>query len=489
MKSIVYIVFWAFFCLETYSKPIKIAISSTPNNLNPLFSTDGNSQNIGRLIHISLIDISEDMKIFCMACESFSEETRNDKYIIKFKLRNDLKFHDGEAIDSSSVKRAVEIYQSEEIKSVFRFAFRKIKEVKIFNKYEFELIYEKFELDNLPNLVLLKILKMKDEEVIGAGEYKLAEQDDFNVNLKSLTGRPDLDFKVVKDETTLALKLMKREIDLSVVEMSPRKIEWLRKNSNEIKIHETTGSNYRYINFNHQNYILKNRKVRKALAHLVPRDDILKHKLKGYAISSSGFMSKAFSDYYIESSGVNYDPKLAEKLLDEAGLVLKDGKRFSLTWISTNNRSILEVINFIKESFESVGISVDLITQEWGTFMKNVKSGAFDIYTSQWIGFTGPDILNFVFMSDKVPPNGANRGYYINKKLDQVLNDASTSIDKQKRIDLYKSAINIVSNDFAYIDLWHPSVIWPSRKCINLPKLFPTGSFVAFMEIEDNCTD
>ncbi len=490
-KYVVILITWTTipFCLGSISKdPVTVAISSTPNNLNPLFSTDSNSQNIGRLLHIALIDFDPKMKPVCMACENFKERFEGGKYFIDFKLRNDLSFWDNTPVNAQSIKDAWEIYTSNDEKSIFRFAFRKIKRILIKNDYELSLEYDEFALDALPNLTLMKIIKKSKEEILGAGPYKLKKQTEFMVELEPRgLDLEVLKFKVVKDETTLALKMIKGEIDIAVTEISPRKLKWLRENAKNINLNSKESSIYRYININHQNSILKNLKVRKALAHLVPRKDIIKYRLNNSAVISTGFLGEAFGDYHIDLSPIEYNKRKAIILLEEAGFPLKDGKRFKLNWISTNNRSILEVITFIKASFEEVGIEVDLVTQEWGTFMKNVKTGAFDIYTSQWIGFTGPDILNFVFLSENFPPKGANRGLYSNPELDELLKEAASSKKLSERKEKYGKAQKLIYQDVAYINLWHPKIVWPAKDCIKFPILYPTGSYLAFLKLENNC--
>ena len=125
------------------------------------------------------------------------------------------------------------------IKSIFRFAFSKIKEVKVHGKYKVELIYNQYSPDNLSDLSLFKILKIKnfgqkkfDElDIIGAGSYKFGFVKDLSFQLLpvDIEKKPPLLFKAVRDETTLTLKLINKEVDLSLIDFSPRKLNWLKK--------------------------------------------------------------------------------------------------------------------------------------------------------------------------------------------------------------------------------------------------------------------
>ena len=473
---------------------IIIGLSNIPNNLSPFFGTDANSQNINRLLHKSLIDLDENMKFICILCEDYREVKSKDRYSIYFKLKENLTFWDGGPVTSKHVLESVRYFTSPDINSIFRFAFRKIKKVNIISKYEFELIYGKFELDHLSNLVLLKILKIPFSKThrnpIGIGEYRLARPGELTMELHSKKG-PNLIFKVVRDETTMALKLINQEVDVVLGDMSPRKINWILKNySEKIMKWENQSTNFVYINPNHKSPLLKEKKMREALSLLIPRRDMLKYKLKGNGLLAKSIFSPAFKDVFIDFDIDEYNPELARTYFKELGYELKnnhyqrDGKPLTLNWIVSNNKGALELVHVIKNSFEKENIQVNLEILEWGNFMRRYKRGQFDLVMAQWVGFTGPDILNFVFSSEMISPKGGNRGHYINKEVDRLLDLAIETSGNQKRNSYFKKILKKVNEDYAYINLWHPSVVWLARTCLNPVKPFPNGSFIPLSDIK-----
>ena len=479
---------------------ITIGLSSTPTRLNPLFSTDANSQNIGRLTHMSLIDFSDEMQFVCRACERFEQRFEGKKHIIEFWLKKDITFWDGGSLTAKDVEKSINYYQSEnkKLKSVFRFAFNKIVDVRIKGKYQIELIYSEFSLENLGNLPLLKIIKIKDldkleklqlKDIIGAGRYQFGDVKSMSVTLTSTD--PDLEqlvFKTVKDETTLALKLINNEIDLALSDMSPRKLDWLKNQQRrKIKVWERQSTNYKYMGINHNNVYLSKSDVRKALSYLIPRKLILKHKLKFGASLSSGMLSKPFGGVAHITEADPYDQKMAEKLLDNLGLTINNGIRFKLNLKISNNKSTVELANVLKQYFEKAGIKINLIVSEWGTFYKAIKRGNFDLMLGQWIGFTGPDILNYVFHSKKIPPKGANRGRFQSSEVDKYLDMAMNEKNMQKRNELFIAAQKEIRQSYPYIDLWHPKVIWIGQECIEIGKLYPNASFYPLLKAKSKC--
>ena len=498
LKVLIFIVLNSWFYVS--ANVVNIAISSAPNNLSPFFSTDGNSQNIGRLLHLSLIDFGRNMQFKCIACESFSENIEKDgRHKISFKLRKDLKFWDGTPLTAKDIKQSWEFFTDEkDIKSIFRFAFKKIVEIRELNLHEVALYFKEFNLENFSNLALFKIIKLKNgkydvKNIIGAGPYRLASTNDFEIVLES-EKRPTLKFKVVKDETTLALKMMNQEIDLSLSNISPRKLNWLRKNGKDLEIWEKEGTNYVYMGVNHRNEHLKDRKVRKAISHLIPREKLIQYKLKNTAKISRGMFSSAFKDYFQDFSFDKFSPKLAKKLLEEAGYKLskdgfyyRDGRRLKLRMPISSNKALVEMATTIKESFVSSGIDVDMSIFEWGTFMNYMKTGRYDIVMARWMGFTGPDMLKYVFYSGNTPPKGGNRGYFNNTIFDALIDKATPETDKQKRNSYYLEAAKVANSEYSYINLWHPNIIWLARNCLKKLDLFANGSFLSLLDLEGDC--
>lgn len=486
---------------EVNGELISIALSSRPSNLNPFFSTDANSQNINRILHKSLIDFSREMNFFCRLCKNFDQTVdAQGNQVLSFKLKEGIRFWDGSLLTSEDVRLSwLYFSENDKINSVFRFAFSKIKDVKIRNTQEFDIIYDGFHLDSLSNLALLKIIRIdnyedKDEigldDIIGLGNYKIEENSALDVVLSPLDeSNPVLNFKVVRDETTLALKLINGEIDFSVAHMSPRKTDWLKKrHSEKLTFHEIETSNFIYLNVNHRREALNNREVRKAIALLIPREKIIKYRLRDTAVLSNTMFSKSFQGFSeVVDKHNRYDKKRAIEILNEFGY--DENNPLIIDWKTTSTRSTLELVQTFISFLEKGPIVVNLTIQEWGTFMRSFSQARYDIILGQWVGFTGPEMLEFTFHSEKVPPNGGNRGGYSNELVDSLLDKAVVEYNKEKRNALFKEVIKIVNEDFAYINLWHPKITWISSECIKIDPLYPNGSFLPFLSIRRDCND
>jgi peptide/nickel transport system substrate-binding protein len=490
---------------------INVAISSSPNNLNPLSSSDSSSQNINRLVHRSLIELDEKLNPICDLCESFQELhqelKKGGKYSIKFILKKNIKFWNNEEVSAHSIKQALEYYQSDDKKfnSIFRQSFLNIEKIIIHNNYQFELIYKNYSIDYLSDLNLLKIIKISNtqnekielQDIVGCGDYtiKSLKPNEITIHpLSHISHLLPLKFKVVSDETTLALKILKKEIDISLANLSPRKFFWLEKQNASLKFFQQESSSYQYIAFNFKKPLMADLNVRKAIKLILPIEDLINLKLRGTVKIASSFMSPLLGDFNLESEKQDVVKNTlsdrviaANKLLDQAGLNLVNGARFTIDWIVPNNKQSMELVNTFKFYLDKINIKVNIHTQEWGTYLKSLKDGRFDIFMGSWIGFLNPGIMRLALHQDMCSPYGRNRGCYQNSEFSKLVDKALETNEKIKRDKIFLQALEIVNRELPYIHLWHPNTQVITQGCIELDVNYPNGNFLILKTARKNC--
>ena len=100
------------------------------------------------------------------------------------------------------------------------------------------------------------------------------------------------------------------------------------------------------------------------------------------------------------------------------------------------------------------------------------------MYGLRWIGGNeDPDIFEYAFDSAKFPPNGANRGFYSNPKLDALIDKARTESDLNTRKHLYADVQSILADDLPYINLWYLDNVMVHTQRVKNIKLDPEGSY------------
>ena len=116
-----------------------------------------------------------------------------------------------------------------------------------------------------------------------------------------------------------------------------------------------------------------------------------------------------------------------------------------------------------------------MLSLEWGKFKDDVEKGLVQLWSLSWVGFKDPNIYNYTFASKNFPPNGGNRGRYKNSRLDGLLEQGETIIDKAQRKRLYDQVQEIVAEDLPYVFLWHEDLVAVYSKRVKDFTLFADG--------------
>jgi len=116
-----------------------------------------------------------------------------------------------------------------------------------------------------------------------------------------------------------------------------------------------------------------------------------------------------------------------------------------------------------------VGLDVSIETYEWNTFLGNVNpglEGKADMAEMAWMT-NDPDTLPYLALrTDAWPENGGfNSGYYSNERVDELLEEARTATDQDRRAELYKEMQAIVQEDapWAFIANWKQNAVTNDR--------------------------
>ncbi len=140
----------------------------------------------------------------------------------------------------------------------------------------------------------------------------------------------------------------------------------------------------------------------------------------------------------------------------------------------------------LREQLRGVGISADIVTNEWNTYIgairdKRTVDGLFSIFHPTYI--PDPEILILNFWSKEIKPGGRNYIFYSNPKMDRLIEQAATTVDRADRGKLLQDIQDIAAEDVANIPLFvQPTVeIW-NRKFKGFQSLEYGGGSLTFLE-------
>lgn len=121
---------------------------------------------------------------------------------------------------------------------------------------------------------------------------------------------------------------------------------------------------------------------------------------------------------------------------------------------------------------------MEIRSNEFGTFMSDVVKGNFQAYSLRWIGGNNdPDIFSFIFHSKLTPPNGANRSYYSNPRVDELIEIGQRDPDQERRKAAYQEIQRIVAEELPYISLFYIDNVAVFNKRVTGMRLTPAGDY------------
>jgi peptide/nickel transport system substrate-binding protein len=289
-------------------------------------------------------------------------------------------------------------------------------------------------------------------------------------------------FAVVPDAITESLELEKGSGDVAVNSVPLDSLAVLAARPN-LQLEQTGGTVIQYLGFNLRDPLLKDARVRQAIACAINRKLIIKTLLGGHAQPASSLLPANHWAWTGDVARYDYDPARAAGLLDEAGLRPgAGGVRFHLTMKTSTNEETRLLAAVLQQQLGAVGIALDLRSYETATFLSDVTRGAFQMYSLRWVGGNEqPDIFSHVFSTASFTPKGANRGHYSNARLDTLLDDAAESGDAARRRAEYVEAQQILARDLPAFNLWYPDTIVVHNRRLTHVVPSPSGSY-AFLE-------
>jgi peptide/nickel transport system substrate-binding protein len=464
-------------------------IESSPTNLDPRVGIDAQSERIDELIFDALLNRDDHLNVTPGLAERWEIP---DPLTYIFHLRHDIKFHDGRPLTSRDVKWTFDSLLQGKIRTTRAAAYRYVDHVEAPDDYTVIFrLKEPFStlLWNLSagamGIVPYGSLDEVTEHPIGSGPFRfvsaepdkevIVERNDNYWGDKAHV--PRVRFAVVPDTTTRALELRNGSADIASNALTSDMIVALEKESN-LEVQRTPGTVLSYLAFNLRDPILRDVRVRHALAYAIDRRPMIHYLWRDFAQSAASILPPQSWAYDADVPKYGYDPEKARQILDSAGYPPVNGVRFHLAMKTSTEESTRLMVAVMQQQLRDVGIVLDIRTFEFATFLADVTSGAYQMYSLRWIGSNeDPDIFEYAFHSDKFPPHGANRSFYVNPRLDVLINQGRSETGLGRRKAIYDEVQNILATDLPYINLWFLDNVLVHTKRVRNVHLNPSGNY------------
>jgi peptide/nickel transport system substrate-binding protein len=207
-------------------------------------------------------------------------------------------------------------------------------------------------------------------------------------------------------------------------------------------------------------------RVRKALSMAINRDAIAERIMEKKAVPAAQLLPDFFYGTSKKLKPLKYDPEGAKKLLAEAGYP----NGFTLTVHGPNNRYINDdkIAQAIAQFYSRAGIEAKVETMPSSVYFTRATKGEFGYMLLGWgteSGEQGSSLRSLLATHDPAKGMGVtNRGRYSNPAFDKQVSDALVTMDDRKREGLIQLAAETAMNDTALIPIHYEVSTWATAK-------------------------
>ncbi|MCL2896078.1 ABC transporter substrate-binding protein [Brenneria tiliae] len=209
------------------------------------------------------------------------------------------------------------------------------------------------------------------------------------------------------------------------------------------------------LEFNFRRKEIADVRVRRALAHAIDIPFFIENFLYGQGKPATGIIPSTSTEFYPPNGAQPYpfDRQKAEALLDEAGYPRgANGERFKLKLVPIlNGEDVALFATFIQQSLAEVGIKVDIANYDYaGSLSAVYKEHNFDLATG-WHQYRGDPAVSTTVWLRSGSPDGApwtNQYGWQSEVIDKLIDDAASEIDPEKRRALYAQLVAEANEQF-----------------------------------------
>lgn len=376
-----------------------------------------------------------------------------------FKLRDGIKFHNGNNVTADDVKYSIDKFAgisdgSEPLVS----AFSVIEEVNIIDDKTVDVVLNTPDTDLPTYLAMVSAAIIpKDNEnpdtvAIGTGPYKYVSRspqenviceafDDYwgeKANIKNVT------FKVESNADSIVMDLLGGSIDF----YARLTIDQVKQLNDEFSVYEGTMNLVQALYLNNNVKPFDDVRVRQALSYATDVDEILDITAEGKGTKIGSSMFPAFGKYYDESLSELYptDIEKAKELLKEAGY--ENGFNMTIT-VPSNYQPHIDVAQVLAEQYKKIGVNAEIQLVEWNSWLSDVYTGRD--FESTVIGVDASYLAASALLS-RFESTAANN--FINFKsdaYDKAYNKTLTTADDDERTALYLECEKILADEAANV--------------------------------------
>ncbi len=391
----------------------------------------------------------------------------------ELRLRKGVKFHNGEPFNAESVKFSFERVLNPEQKSPLRGFYTWIKSVDIVDEHTvrilthkpYPLIHEILTFGNF-GMVPPRYIKEKGDahfarNPVGTGPYRFVEwrkgeRTVVEANDQYWKGAPAIKtivFRVIPETATQIAELLSGGVDI-IRAVPPDQIPAIER-SGTARVTATKILRVVFLQMDGDGRAgkgpLTDVRVRRAINHAINVDEIIAKVLGGKAVRSSNGNNPMVFGYDPTTKPYAFDPAQAKKLLAEAGY--PNGVDLTLNTYAGSIVNVDQVAQAVQGYLAQVGVRIKLRHfADVGQYLANFRGSKLDGITFASWGYSSvfdTDAIYYIHFHSGEPYT-----YNSAKEMDTWLDDARSTVDAKKRLELYSKFQHFIVDRAFWVPLY-----------------------------------
>ena len=485
--------------VPTHGGTLKEGIVGTPRFVNPVLAITQADHDMVALIYSGLLRLETDGKLENHLAESLT--ISEDGMVYNVVLRDDITFHDGEAVTTDDVAYTVGLIQDAELKSPLRGSWSGVstevispREINFVLEEPFVPFIENLAVGILPkhiweNLSIEELpFSQNNTEPVGSGpyqvtsvkrdvsglisEYTLEAVDIYNTNIATVL------LRFYQDEEELLLALDKKEID-ATASLRTKHISTAEEQG-YISADQPLPRIFAVFFNQNRSAALRDPAARAALEAAIDREALIKVALHGHGyptntpvptgfieLNSSSTASSSLTGLEVartillEGGWEQTDEGVWSKEIDESPTTLSIS-------IATANSPLFETTAaHLENTWSELGASVSVALFEQADLVQAViRPRDYEALLFGADMGRSLDLYPFWHSSQREDP-GLNVALYTNITTDDHLEKARTDQDIQVRADLVRQTVAEIGEENPAIFLFNPAFTYTTNKLIH----------------------
>jgi peptide/nickel transport system substrate-binding protein len=464
-----------------------------PTTLNPICAESRYDRWISHYLFTPLLHLDESLRPIPALAKSW--EVSEDGLTFTFELEKNATFADGTPVRASDVlftlKKIIDP-ASESLQVAPSFAHLDLTRTKVIDDHTIAVVFRR--------RLAMQLLRFNDVQVLserfyskgnfrndynnvamGSGPYKLLRyvpQKEVVLERRSdyWSQRPHIQtvvFRVIDDLNTAWNAVKLGEIDETMISSDV----WNRERNNPaltnyLEFTRFYTLNYNAVAWNTRVPLLREKRMRRALAMCVPIDAIVQDLYHGTARAMTGPFTPDDWAYNPTVPALRYDPEKARSELasmgwldsDDDGILERDGKPLRITlMLMSGGATTQQFGQILQAEMKRVGIDLELTMLDSSQAVTRILAGNFEAAFLNWELDPDPDLFG-MFHSTQVRPYGQNIAAFANAEVDRLIVQAREELDPSVRKEIYWRLHEMLMEEQPYTWTVQVSVKWAINK-------------------------